>query len=96
MLRDHTGGVASLDWSPDDERIVTAGHDHKVKMWYADVSTHHNISNGRLESVYRRWNITISSQYVAGSPTAKTSSLLASTKRSLYGISSAQLCINGV
>jgi len=37
-LKDHAGGVASLDWSPDDQRLLTASHDHKVKMWYTEVS----------------------------------------------------------
>jgi len=38
VFQDHTGGVASLDWSPDDDRLLTASHDHKVKMWYTDVN----------------------------------------------------------
>src|SRR5271155_4548588 len=37
VFRDHTGGVPLIDWSPDDERLLTASHDHKVKMWFTDV-----------------------------------------------------------
>ena len=37
-FRDHNGGVPLIDWSPDDERLLTAGHDHKVKMWLTEVS----------------------------------------------------------
>lgn len=36
-FRDHNGGVPLIDWSPDDERLLTAGHDHKVKMWLTEV-----------------------------------------------------------
>jgi WD repeat-containing protein 26 len=43
VFRDHTGGVASLDWSPDDERLLTASHDHKVKMWLIEVVSYLNL-----------------------------------------------------
>src|SRR5436190_2019698 len=37
VFKDHTDGVASLDWSPDDDRLLTASHDHNVKMWFTNV-----------------------------------------------------------
>ena len=36
-LRDHTSHVAYLTWSPDDSKLITCCHDHKARVWDAEV-----------------------------------------------------------
>src|SRR5271155_103732 len=87
VFRDHTGGVPLIDWSPDDERLLTASHDHKVKMWFTDVRPSiSKVNRNSLATVYERWNTMKSSQSVDGSQMDRLSSQLVSTRKSLCGI----------
>ncbi|KAJ1300014.1 hypothetical protein OPQ81_011848 [Rhizoctonia solani] len=38
-LSGHHGAILSADLSPDGTRIVTAGSDHKIRIWQADTGT---------------------------------------------------------
>lgn len=37
-LKDHTGTVVYVSWSPDDTRLITCSQDHKAKVWDTTVS----------------------------------------------------------
>jgi WD repeat-containing protein 26 len=36
-LADHTNHVPYLAWSPDDSKLITCSHDHRAKVWDAEV-----------------------------------------------------------
>jgi WD40 repeat protein len=36
-LTEHTDGVAYIDWSPDDTRLVSCSQDKTAKLWDTQV-----------------------------------------------------------
>lgn len=36
-LAEHSSHVAYVTWSPDDSKLITCSHDHKARVWDAEV-----------------------------------------------------------